>query len=127
MVTSTFEQWLERYGRAWEAGSPEGVLDLFSEQAEYFETPFDPAMVGHDAIGRYWTDGAKNAQRHVKFSARPIAFDGEIGYAHWHATFERVPSGSQVELDGVLSARFDARMRCVVFREWWHRRETPGR
>ena len=127
MVTGTFERWLERYGQAWESGSPESVLDLFSERAEYFETPFDPPMVGHDAIRRYWTEGAKETQRHVRFSAQPIAFDGESGHALWRATFERVPSGSRVELEGVLSARFDSGMRCVVFREWWHRRETPGR
>lgn len=124
MATERFEHWLQRYGRAWETGSPESVLGLFSEDAEYFETPFDPPMVGHDAIRRYWTEGAKNAQRHVTFSTQPIAFEDETGYALWRATFERVPSGSRVELEGVLSARFDSRMRCVVFREWWHRRET---
>ena len=127
MVSDKFDQWLERYGRAWEAGSPESALGLFSEHAQYFETPFDPPMVGHDAIRQYWIAGAKNSQRQVKFSAHPITFDGQTGYALWHATFERVPSNSQVELEGVLSAQFDSQMRCTVFREWWHRRETPGR
>jgi catechol 2,3-dioxygenase-like lactoylglutathione lyase family enzyme len=29
----------------------------------------------------------------------------------------------RVELDGILSADFDALGRCTAFREWWHRRE----
>jgi hypothetical protein len=126
MTAGEFEQWMLRYGKAWEAGSPEDALSLFSADAEYFETPFDPPLIGHEAIRRYWTEGAKNAQRHVRFEARCIAFDGRTGYASWRATFERVSSGARVELDGVLSAQFDSKMRCVVFKEWWHRRETPG-
>jgi len=106
------------------AGDPEAVVSLFSADARYFETPFDAPMVGQDAIRRYWTEGAKNAQRDVRFEAQAIAFDGRTGFAIWRATFERVPSGAHVELDGVLSAQFDARMHCLVFREWWHRRET---
>lgn len=124
MTAGTFDQWLRQYGDAWINGNPEAVVDLFSPDAAYFETPFAPPMVGHDAIRRYWTEGAKNAQRNVRFEARPIAYDGETGFALWHATFERVASGSHVELEGVLSARFDPQMRCVAFREWWHRQET---
>lgn len=124
MTSRTFEQWLTLYGEAWKAGDPEAVLELFSAHAEYYETPFEPPMIGHEAIRRYWTEGAQGAQRQVRFEARSIAFDGTTGYAVWRATFERVPSDAVVELDGVLSAQFDARMCCDVFREWWHRRET---
>jgi len=81
-------------------------------------------MIGHEAIRQYWTEGAMSAQRNVRFSAHPLAFDGRTGYALWTATFERVPSGVLVELDGVLSAAFDEQMRCELFREWWHRRES---
>lgn len=118
MARAAFERWLRQYGDAWIGGDPEAVLTLFSPDAAYFETPFDPPMVGHEAIRRYWTDGAKNAQRDVRFEAQPIAFDGTTGHALWRAAFVRVPSGVQVELDGVLSARFDARMQCTEFREW---------
>ncbi len=124
MTTRTFAQWLALYGQAWEAGDPDAALELFASHAEYFEVPFAPPMVGHEAIRRYWSEGAKNAQRNVRFEARPIAFDGTTGYALWTATFERVPSGAFVELEGVLSAAFDREMRCKVFREWWHRRES---
>ncbi len=124
MSTRTFDHWLKLYGDAWSAGDSDGVLHLFSADAVYFETPFDPPLVGHDAIRRYWTEGAENAQRNVKFEAHPISFDGKMGFALWHATFERVSSDARVELDGVLSVHFDAQMLCVVFREWWHRRET---
>jgi len=123
MTLMAFEQWLERYGEAWVAGDPDAVVELFSANAAYYETPFDAPMVGAGAIRQYWTDGAKNAQTNVRFEATPITFNDGTGYARWHATFERVPSAVAVELDGVLAATFDDHMRCEEFREWWHRRE----
>jgi ketosteroid isomerase-like protein len=123
MTLQAFEQWLKRYGEAWVAGDPDAVVELFSPTAAYYETPFDAPMVGAGAIRQYWTDGAKNAQTHVRFEATPITFNDRTGYARWHATFERVPSAVAVELDGVLAATFDDHMRCEEFREWWHRRE----
>jgi ketosteroid isomerase-like protein len=121
-----FEEWLRRYGRAWIAGDPEAVVAIFAPDAAYHENPFEPPMVGVDAIRHYWTIGAKHGQRNVTFDATPIAVDGDTGYAHWRASFTRVATGAFVELDGVLAARFDESGRCCEFREWWHRRETSA-
>lgn len=126
MTNREFQQWLDHYGNAWAAGDPDAALQLFSPDAAYYETPFDAPMVGAAAIHRYWTEGAKNAQTDVTFEATPISFSGSTGFARWRATFRRVPSGTFVALDGVLSARFDDAMRCEEFREWWHRKETQS-
>ena len=125
MTDMDFQRWLARYAEAWIAGNPDAVVYLFSVDAAYYETPFDEPMIGTSAIHKYWTDGAKNAQTDVTFRATPILLDGNTGFARWQATFRRVPSETFVELDGVLSARFDSEKRCDEFREWWHRRETP--
>jgi ketosteroid isomerase-like protein len=123
MTRSGFERWLADYGAAWERGDPDAVLGLFAPDAAYHETPFEPAMVGAEAIRRYWADGARDGQTEVRFEAQVVACDGATGYARWSASFRRVPSGRFVELDGMLAARFDDTQRCVEFREWWHRRE----
>ena len=124
MKIRDFQQWLERYGKAWVEGDPDAVVQLFSADAAYYETPFDEPMIGTEAIRRYWTEGATKAQTDVTFEATPVSLSGSTGFARWRATFRRVPSKEFVELDGVLSARFDDAMRCEEFREWWHRRET---
>jgi ketosteroid isomerase-like protein len=127
MITlPAFDAWLRRYGDAWIAGDPQAAVALFTEDAAYHETPFEPPMVGSDAIRRYWTEGAQDGQREVTFAARPVGVEGDTFYARWQATFVRVRNGAFVELDGVLSARFDPDGRCREFREWWHRRETPS-
>ncbi|WP_299989745.1 hypothetical protein [uncultured Ruegeria sp.] len=54
--------WLDQYGKAWIDGDPDQIVALFSEMALYRETPFDDAMIGHEAIRRYWQEGASDAQ-----------------------------------------------------------------
>ena len=121
-----FTAWLDAYGRAWETGDAAAVLELFERDARYEETPFDPPMIGHEAIRRYWEEGAGQAQRDIRFSFGIIAVQGDRGTAHWQASFVRVPSGIHVALDGVLMAEFGGGGSCRRFREWWHRKETTG-
>jgi ketosteroid isomerase-like protein len=66
--SSAFEYWLRAYGQAWEAGDPDAVAALFTADASYHETPFDEPMVGTEAIHRYWSEGAEQAQKNVQFS-----------------------------------------------------------
>lgn len=123
MSEDDFNRWLAAYGRAWETGDAAAVISLFAPNAAYFETPFDPPMIGHEAIQAYWREGAGLAQRDVAFEFDGVALSENLGLSHWTASFVRVPSGVRVRLDGVLSARFDTDGRCVEFREWWHRHE----
>jgi hypothetical protein len=123
MTVHDLADWLRRYGNAWKARDPDAAVALFSAGATYCETPFDQPMVGSRAIHQYWAQGAQQRQRDVRFEATPIVVENDRGFAYWRASFYRVPSGVFVEVDGVLSVRFDEAQRCVEFREWWHRRE----
>ncbi|WP_066018616.1 nuclear transport factor 2 family protein [Endozoicomonas atrinae] len=123
MKIEQFKTWLELYKKCWESGDSKGITELFSEDARYYETPFDEPMVGSAAIERYWLEGAGQAQKNVSFSYTQAAFIGLKGVSHWKASFVRVPSGIQVELDGYLEAEFNPKGQCSIFREWWHREE----
>jgi len=123
ITSSDFEDWLDKYGQVWECGDAESVIRLFTDDANYYETPSDKPMNGHEAIRRYWSEGAGQSQKDVQFSAQVLAVSEDSAIARWQAKFVRVPSGNQVSLDGVLLASFDERGKCKVFREWWHRTE----
>jgi ketosteroid isomerase-like protein len=68
-----FEEWLDTYGEAWQEGDAQAAIDLFSDSAEYYETPFDEPMVGKEAIHKYWSEGAGESQRDVRFVYEVIA------------------------------------------------------
>src|SRR5687768_6666812 len=102
MTLHDFVDWLSRYGDAWMARDPVAAASLFSSSAVYHETPFDQPLIGSRGIQQYWTQGAEQNQRDVKFEATPIALENDRGLAHWRATFTRVASNVPVEVDGVL-------------------------
>jgi hypothetical protein len=121
--STRFNDWLDTYGEAWIAGDPDAVVELFTPDARYHETPFTEPLIGREAIHGYWAAGPRDAQEHVRFSHDIVAVVGGVGVARWRANFARVGSGRRIELDGVLLAEFARDGRCTVFREWWHRRE----
>lgn len=127
MEKREIQQWLDQYGAAWIKGDPRKIVSLFTETASYRETPFDEAMVGHDAIRRYWQEGAADAQENVEFSSQVWAVDGETAIAGWQAKFTRKTSGVKVELDGTFRLTFSntsGNLLCESLEEWWHRREN---
>jgi ketosteroid isomerase-like protein len=119
------EDWLQSYGHGWKSGDVAALLQLFAPDASYHETPFEPPMVGHDAIGRYWKEGAADGQCDVAFTATLWAVRDNACFAHWRASFTRIPAGTKVQLDGAFHLNFtrnaSGALLCKTLREWWHR------
>jgi hypothetical protein len=53
MTETQLENWLEALGRAWETRDPEAAAALFSERAEYYETPFVEPARGREGVRTY--------------------------------------------------------------------------
>jgi hypothetical protein len=120
-----FDNWLKSYGNGWEQGNPEATKSLFTNDARYYESPFDPPMIGLDAIFKYWNDNAVISQEDVHFSYDSLSINENVGMAHWRVTFKRLPSCNRVTLDGIFKVEFSKDGKCKIFREWWHRIEVP--
>jgi hypothetical protein len=123
MTRESFDDWLRRYGAAWEGRDPETAATLFSADAEYYWTPFSPPKRGPSEIARAWAE-ATSRQRDIRFRCRVLGFDGRTGIAQWSTRLVRLHLGREVEIDGVLLAEFDGAGLCRVFREWWHGSES---
>jgi uncharacterized protein (TIGR02246 family) len=120
MDRKTFENWMDAYTRAWEDRDPEAAADLFTADANYFETPFEAPARGRGGIRDYWSD-ATRYQEGIEFSYEVLATTENAGIAHWHTVFTRLTANSTVELDGIFLVELDADGRCTEFREWWHK------
>jgi uncharacterized protein (TIGR02246 family) len=123
---SEFRLWLERYGQAWKNRDPEAAAALFSEDARYYEIPFQAPAQGRDGVRQYWT-GATRSQADITFSYDIVSVSGSRGIARWRATFRRVPSEVRVRLDGIFLLEFNNEGLCCELREWWHRAESEPR
>jgi uncharacterized protein (TIGR02246 family) len=122
---STVEGWLERYGRAWETRDPSAAAELFTEDGEYREQPFDEPMKGRSAIYRYWQE-IPETQRDVAFGAEILAVLEDRAIVRWWSSYVKIRTGEPTRLDGVFLLEFAPDGLCRSLREWWHAHPGPA-
>jgi ketosteroid isomerase-like protein len=123
MDHKSLKSWLDAYGRAWETRDSAAVIRLFTEDATYEETPFIDPLRGHAEIEAYWIR-AVGHHENVHFSHEILTSSDGRCIAHWWCSFDRLPGGKRVRLDGIFVLDFDGGGRCRRLREWWHRHEV---
>ena len=116
---------LERYERAWESFDGDAWTDLFTEDAEYHEDPFEPPLVGSNALRAYLLQAAEG-QDQVEMTVERHWTVGDTVLAAWHASYVRVPDRDRVRLAGFMALEVAADGRIRRFREWWHRRASAA-
>ena len=126
LTLSSFKTWMDLYGKASQYSDPKAAAELFTQDAEYYETPFDEPLIGREAIYRYWSEASQNL-KDVHFSYEILAVRGNRGVALWQGRFINSVSGKQSVLDGVFLVEFDEPGQCRLFREWWHSKSIDAR
>ena len=116
---------LDRYKRAWETFDGDAWTELFVEDVEYHEDPFESPLVGSNAVRAYLLEAAER-QDQVEMTVERHWAAGDTVLAAWHASFVRVPDRSRVRLAGFMTLDVAGDGRIRRFREWWHRHETPS-
>jgi ketosteroid isomerase-like protein len=119
LTARDFDAWLRGYKLAWESRDASAAAALFSPDAEYYWTPFDPPQRGKAEIAKVWA-AAVSQQKDVAFTYSLLAVEDGRGVAHWHTRLTSQPKGAAVEIDGILIAEFASPQACRTFREWWH-------
>ncbi len=125
MDKTTFQQWLDAYGRAWETRDPEAVTALFTPDALYRWTPFGEPKRGREGIARAWKE-ATSRQGQIQFRYEILTVTGNRGIARWWCSLVRNPSKGKVQLDGIFLVTMATDKLCELFREWWHSDENRG-
>jgi ketosteroid isomerase-like protein len=116
---------LERYKRAWETFDGDAWTNLFTDDAEYHRDPFEPPMVGSNALRAYLLQ-LSDTQDQVEMTVERHWVVGATVLAAWHASYIVVQTRARVRLAGFMTLEIAGDGRIRRFREWWHRRETPA-
>jgi SnoaL-like domain len=122
-VVITREQWIERYGRAWETADADEIVELFTPDASYRSNVFREPYLGRDAIRRYWQRGAGNQREVVVTMGRPVMTADRVAVEWWTTMVD--PDEGELTLPGCLLLRFAPDGRCHDLWEYWQTR--PGR
>jgi ketosteroid isomerase-like protein len=112
---------LERFGAAWQDFDGDAWVDLFTDDVEFREDPFEAPLVGHNAIRAYLLKAAE-LQEQVDFTAeRHWVVDPTILVA-WHASYVARENGATVRLAGFMTLEMrDGRIGRL--RKWVRRRD----
>jgi ketosteroid isomerase-like protein len=115
------ETLLERFGAAWQSFDGDAWVDLFTDDVEFREDPFEPPLVGHNAVRAYLLEAAE-LQEQVDFTAeRHWVVDPTILVA-WHASYVARDNGATVRLAGFMTLEMRDR-RIGRLRKWVRRRD----
>ena len=114
---------LERYSAAWETFDGDTWTDLFSEDVQYFEDPFEPPLVGRNAVRAYLLEAAENQQQ-VEMTIERHWVASPTVLASWHASYVRRRDQARIRLAGFMTLEIAEDGRIAHFHEWYHRRES---
>ena len=118
MTELQFKNWLEKLINIWSTRNPNGVLDLVAEQFIWHDAPFDKPITTKEDLLREWQSILNHGEINVTYEI--LSIENNIGIAHWHATFTRLPSGGKAELDGIYKVTLDENGKCTEFHQWYN-------
>lgn len=102
---------LELYFEAWQAQSVDLLERIFAPDAEYHEKPYDPPLLGLDAIRHYWQEKVL-PQRDVHVQVIRFGYSHNDAFAEWEARFGL--EGQRVRVNGMLVLTVDLQTRRVT-------------
>ena len=110
---------IEQFGKAWEQGLPDGITEVFAEDAVFLPSPFDEPIRGKEAIAEYWKD-IPVEQAEVSFRFGEIFAAGPWFSTEYKCTFRRRRSGQMIDVRGGLFCETHEG-KIAEMRMYWHR------
>jgi ketosteroid isomerase-like protein len=112
MDTDEVMRWVAAYERAWRAGDLDAVGELFTEDAHYRTSPYEPAKVGHAAIRGFWLEDEGET---FTVRAEPVAVQDRNAVVRLEV---RYGDPLRQEYRDLWVMRFGADGRVEDFEEW---------
>ena len=109
------QAWIARYEQAWRSPGTDSLAELFTTDATYQVAPFEPPIIGLDAIAEMWEAERSGPDERFAMDSETVAVDGEVAVARIAVRYEDpVPS----EYRDLWVIRFAPDGRCQAFEEW---------
>ena len=116
---------LDALTRAWTAFDGDAWVALFAERATYQLDPFEPPLVGHNALR---TDilAASETEQQVEFTIERRWVVDPVVLAAWHKSYVHAVSRARIRLAGFVTLEIDGDGRIERARWWSNRRDRPA-
>jgi len=76
---------MEKYGKAWEKQDSKLILECFTRNGIYQESPLAKPYKGHRQIKKFWDDVVVRDTKNIRFRLGRcyVSKDGKTGFAEW--------------------------------------------
>ena len=119
---ATVSRWLAGYEAAWRSPGTAGLAGLFTDDATYLQSPYEPPVTGLDAIKRMWEEERDSPDEIFTLVTGIVAVDGLMAVVRADVRY-----GDPLiqEYRDLWVIRFAADGRCAWFEEWPYWPERP--
>jgi hypothetical protein len=124
MDRAVFNEWIERYERAWRTPGTDALAELFTEEATYSTAPYENSHRGLQAIGEMWEAERLGPDEEFEMTSEIVAVEGDIGVArvtvHYNKPDEKAGRlhRQRKEYRDLWVVHLDEAGLCSHFEEW---------
>jgi ketosteroid isomerase-like protein len=119
---ATVSSWLAGYEAAWRAPGTDGLAGLFTTDATYLKSPYEPPVTGLDAISRMWEEEREGPDEVFTLVTDILAVDGPTAVVRAEV---RYGDPLRQEYRDLWVMRLAEDGRCTWFEEWPYWPERP--
>jgi uncharacterized protein (TIGR02246 family) len=115
------QRWLTTYETAWRAAGTDRLAGLFTVDATYLQSPYEPPMTGLTAIQQMWEAERDSPDEVFTMATEIVAVDGPTAVIRAEVCYAGPP---RQEYRDLWVIRLGDDGRCSWFEEWPY---WPGR
>jgi ketosteroid isomerase-like protein len=118
---------MKKYGKAWETQDSDLILECFTKNGIYQESPLARPYKGHKSIKRFWDSAVVKDTRNITFTLGKcyVSQDGKTGFAEWECrnTHKWKNDGWQrVHMVGIMILKMRGN-KIFHLNEYWNTRQ----
>ena len=112
------KQVMKKYGKAWEKQDSNLILECFTKNGIYQESPLSKPYKGHKEIKRFWDKMSKDTSN-IKFKLKKcyVSKDGKTGFAEWEC--KNVYKGKKHHMVGITILKMK-KDKISYLNEYWN-------
>ena len=109
---------MRKYKRAWENQDTDLILDCFTKEGIYQESPLAKPYRGHNAIKKFWDEVVVRDTSDIKFTLGKcyVSLDKKTGFAEWKCT--NVQNGKKLFMVGIMILKMKSE-KISYLNEYW--------
>lgn len=128
MKVEDIKKVMKKYGLAWDSQDTELILDCFTENAIYQESPLAKPYRGHKEIAEFWDTEVKGNQEDIKFKVGKcyVSDDGETGFAEWECINTNLEEDKICHMVGIMILKMEGN-KISYLNEYWNTKHLERR